>query len=358
MTRRGRRAVVTVGAVAAAALATGTGLAFVAASGSPTAAAAPSARKLPANTTTVTKETLVDTQDESGTLGYGDSKSLVNRLDGTVTRLAAAGSVVSRGGRLYDVDDDPVVLLYGSLPAYRALQTGAEGKDVQQFERNLKALGYTGFTVDKTYNSATAKAVKEWQEDLGLAETGTVEPGRIVYAGGPVRIFGTQLSVGAAAQPGSTVLTWTGTSRVISVELEVEDRRVAKVGSKVTVTLPDEKKVAGTVTAAETVVQTSDDPKADPTTKLDVTVAVADSKALADYDAATVTVGFLAGQRPDVLTVPVGALLALAEGGYGVEVVEGSTSHIVAVQAGLFADGRVEVSGDGLAEGDTVGVAG
>jgi hypothetical protein len=57
-----------------------------------------------------------------------------------------------------------------------------------------------------------------------------------------------------------------------------------------------------------------------------------------------------------VLTVPVAALLALAEGGYGVQVVGGGTTRIVAVQTGLFAGGRVEVTGDGLAEGQTVGV--
>jgi hypothetical protein len=54
--------------------------------------------------------------------------------------------------------------------------------------------------------------------------------------------------------------------------------------------------------------------------------------------------------------VPVAALLALREGGYGVQIVEGSTTRIVAVKTGLFSGGRVEVSGDGLAEGMTVGM--
>ena len=57
-----------------------------------------------------------------------------------------------------------------------------------------------------------------------------------------------------------------------------------------------------------------------------------------------------------MLPVPVAALLALAEGGYGVQVVEGSTSRIVPVETGLFAGGRVEIAGDGVREGMTVGV--
>ena len=58
----------------------------------------------------------------------------------------------------------------------------------------------------------------------------------------------------------------------------------------------------------------------------------------------------------DVLTVPVAALVALAEGGYGLQVVDGATSRFVAVETGLFASGRVEVSGAGVAEGATVGM--
>jgi multidrug efflux pump subunit AcrA (membrane-fusion protein) len=71
-----------------------------------------------------------------------------------------------------------------------------------------------------------------------------------------------------------------------------------------------------------------------------------------------VHVVFTSGIRENVLTVPVAALLALAEGGYGVEVVQGSTSTYVPVTTGLFADGRVEISGGGtaIAEGTRVGM--
>ncbi|MPZ80114.1 MAG: efflux RND transporter periplasmic adaptor subunit [Actinophytocola sp.] len=322
---------------------------------------------LPEATAKVTRETLVDTQTESGDLGFGDTTTVSGRLAGTVTALPAVGATVSRGQAVYRVDDAPVVLLYGALPAYRTLAPEAEGADVGQFEKNLAELGYTGFTVDDEYTDATAAAVKDWQDDLGLPETGTVEPGRIVYAAGPVRVDSHQAAVGDAAQPGSAVLDYTGMARIVTVELDVADQRLAVKGAAVGVSLPDGRKVAGKIAATETVVDTGDgddggggggggDGSADPTTKIEVSVTVADQKALAGLDQASVRVGFTASERKDVLTVPVSALLALAEGGYGVEVVRGKASHIVAVETGLFASGRVEVSGDGLAEGMTVGV--
>jgi len=58
----------------------------------------------------------------------------------------------------------------------------------------------------------------------------------------------------------------------------------------------------------------------------------------------------------DVLAVPVAALLALPKGGFGVQVVDGDTTRIVAVKTGMFAAGQVEVSGRDVAEGVTVGV--
>ena len=90
--------------------------------------------------------------------------------------------------------------------------------------------------------------------------------------------------------------------------------------------------------------------------EFEVTVAIADQAALGTLQAAPVDVDFVNATRADVLTVPVAALLALAEGGYGVEIVEDNTTRIVAVKTGMFADGRVEVSGEAIAEGMMVGV--
>lgn len=315
---------------------------------------------LPPATAQVTRQTLVDTQTESGELSYGDAATISGRLVGTVTALPAPGATVSRGQVLYRVDDTPVVLLYGTLPAYRTLAPGAEGADVRQFEKNLYALGYRGFAVDGEYTAGTADAVRDWQDDLGLPETGTVELGRVVYAAAAVRVDTRKVAVGDAAQPGAALLTYTGGTRVVVVALDVSDQRLARKGVAVTVTLPDGRTVAGTVAKVATVVDTGDDggggAAAEPETKIEVTVAVADAKALAGLDQAAVQVAFTASERKDVLTVPVAALLALAEGGYGVQVVEGTTTRIVAVETGLFAAGRVEISGAGITEGMKVGM--
>jgi peptidoglycan hydrolase-like protein with peptidoglycan-binding domain len=310
---------------------------------------------LPPATAKVTRQTLVDTQTEDGELGHGDTTTVSARLAGTVTALPAVGATVERGEALYRVDNTPVVLLYGTLPAYRALSPGTKGDDVKQFEQNLYALGYRGFTVDSTYSETTADAVKKWQGDLGLPKTGTVELGRVSYAAGAVRVEAQKLAVGDASQPGAEVLSHTGTARVVTVKLAVSDQRLATVGATVSAKLPDGKTIPGKITRTQTVIQPAEGQNP-ATTKIQVTVSFADGTALAGLDEATVQVGFTASRRANVLTVPVAALLALAEGGYGVQVVDGSSSRIVAVQTGLFASGRVEVSGDGLAEGTTVGM--
>jgi multidrug efflux system membrane fusion protein len=309
---------------------------------------------LPAATAAVTKETLVDKESHEGSLGYGDSTALAARANGTVTWMPAIGAVVKRGKPLYKVDNEPVLLMYGTMPAYRALSSGDEGTDVKQLEKNLWALGYRGFTVDDEYTSATADAVEEWQDDLNLDETGTVGLGQVVFASGPVRVASHTVEPGAAAQQGSEMLQISSTGRVATVELDVADQRLAKKGAKVDVTLPDGTEVPARISEVETTVEEAENPDQEDTTKINVTIAFA--KAPAGLNEASVEVLFVASQAKDVLTVPINALLALAEGGYGLQVVDGTSTKIVAVETGLFADGRVEVSGGGVAEGTTVGV--
>ncbi|WP_117214676.1 efflux RND transporter periplasmic adaptor subunit [Allorhizocola rhizosphaerae] len=339
-----RRAFLLTGGIGAAVLAAASaGFAY----GLPTGTAKPQATSTgPRKTAQVTRQTLADTESKNGTLGYGSTTSVSSKLNGTLTHLAEAGSTVQRGQTLFKVDELPVVLMYGALPLYRPLRSGMESSDadVKQFTENLKALGFSGFT---------SSAIKKWQKSLGLEQTGVVEPGRIVYAPGPVRIDSVSASIGDAA-PGQTILSYTGTRRVVTTSLDVDDARLATVGAAVKVTLPDGKALDGKVESAKTTVQPGQN-GGDPTTEIDVVIGLGD--AAVALEKASVKIAFTASVREKVLTVPVAALLALREGGYGVELVSADgSSRVIAVKTGLFAAGRVEVSGDGLTEGGTVGM--
>jgi membrane fusion protein, multidrug efflux system len=333
---------------------------------------------LPPATAEITRTTLVDTKTVSGTLGYGAPASISASETGTLTWIAPVGSTVKRGEPLFKVDERPVVDLYGSLPMYRRLREGTNGRDVRQLERNLAALGRTGFTVDATYTSATAAAVRAWQAKLGLPETGTVEPGQVVFTRGPIRIAGHLARVGAtigreSAEGGASVLSYTGTSRRVTVELEVADSALAVRGRTVTVKVPGRPAVRGRIARVGTVVtaqRTTADggaasaeggaPDASGSAasdaSIEVAVAIADQKALGSLDRAPVDVDLVSSKREDVLAVPVAALLALAKGGFGVQVVAGDRTRTVAVKTGMFAAGQVEVSGQGIAAGLSVGV--
>ena len=305
------------------------------------------------NTADIAKETLIDRESHDGTLGHGDTTTLTSKGSGTVTWLPAVGATVNRGKALYKLDNKPVVLLYGGLPAYRTLRSGVKGADVKQFEKNLWALGYRGFTVDDKYTASTAAAVKDWQDDLGLSKTGRVETGQIWYAPAAARVDSLSSEKGASAQPGAEILKYTGTALVATVDLTMDAQRLADQGAPVQIEMPDGKTVTGRIVKVGTTVQQGQGDNPD-TTLIEVTIAF--SGAPRGLDDASVSVGFTASERKDVLTVPVGALLALAEGGYGVQVVDGATTKIVAVRTGLFADGKVEISGDGLAAGMKVGM--
>lgn len=303
---------------------------------------------LPPATAPITRTTLVEAQTEAGTLGYGDPVTVRAWGTGTLTWLAAEGSIVTRGETLFKIDEEPVVAFYGAVPMYRPLGNFVQGADVRQLQENLAELGYAGFALDGNYTQATATAVLAWQADLGLAQTGMVEPGQVVFTPGPARIAAQLAHVGdPLGSDMPLILSYTGSTRSVTVALRVVDQALAVVGGAVTVTLPDERTVAGVIADVGAVVTEE---------AFAVTVTIADQAALGTLTAALVEVEFVSATRADVLAVPVAALLALAEGGYGVEIVEGNSTRIIAVKTGMFADGRVEISGDAIAEGMLVGV--
>jgi multidrug efflux pump subunit AcrA (membrane-fusion protein) len=164
------------------------------------AASAPSSSSSSSGATgTIARRTLAERLTATGIIGYAGETTVLARLAGTVTALPAIGDVIRRGERLYALGDEPILLLYGSVPAYRALSDGvSDGKDVEQLERNLAALGYEPGIVDEEFTYTTTEAVIAWQEDLGLEVTGEVELGRVAFLRGPQRVTKLEATLGEA----------------------------------------------------------------------------------------------------------------------------------------------------------------
>ena len=297
------------------------------------------------NTVAVRRRNLVDRQRVDGTLGYSGQRDAANALQGTYTWLPKTGRIVHSGETLWEVDAKPVILMNGSLPAYRALHRGEEGADVLQLERGLAAAGYDPGTIDGTFDAGTAAAVRDWQDDRDLDDTGAIELGRIVFLPGARRVTKVSAEVGGRAGPGPA-LTTTSTHRVVTINLAAADQQSAKAGAKAPVELPDGTTVRGRVAHVGRVATAAAQDGSDsggPT--IAVTVHLTSKRGLGHLDAAPVSVRLARARRHHVLAVPVTALVATKGGGYAVEVARtGLSPRLVAVTPGLFAGGYVEIT--------------
>lgn len=480
----------------------GGGLAAVAALGAATllgggSTASQTAATDPAEFETVTLRDLEEVTTLEGTLGFPEGESVASRLKGTITSVAGAGAIVGEGDVLFAVDgepvvllvgtapayrdlgpepvvrtvspgtggtvtsivevgtmvepgsellrvnDEPLVLLPGELPAWRQLRTGSEGADVAQLEAALVGLGFDPdgtVTVDDYYSTTTAAMVERWQEAVGAevdgrfglgdavffpeavvvtqaqaamgatvnansvvltvtagsnpiegsdvlqlqealgrlghsapltgvfddatelavrsfqasvgAEVdGVVALGEVVFLPAPVRVTEAVLAVGRPVNDGSAVLATTGSASVVLVNLPAADQSLLAVGQQLTVVMPDDTEAAAEVTAISGIATRL----SGGDVVFETTISLVETTVGAELDQAPVDVLVVTDSRPGVMAVPVTALLALAEGGYAVEVDAGDgATRLVGVEVGLFADGWVEITGEGVAIGDRV----
>ncbi len=226
----------------------------------------------------------------------------------TFTKLPSVGQVISRGQTLYAIGGRPVVLRYGS-PATRELPLGS-----------------------------------------------------VVFEPGPVRVTSVTPTIGQAVVPGP-VLGITSTARQVKVALDAAQQASVKVGDTVTITLPDNQTTPGRITYVSSVATSPSssgsgrgggEEESSPTIEVDATPT--DPAATGHLDQAPVNVEITTESVQGALAVPIDSLLALAGGGYAVEVAEGRVHRLEAVSLGLFddADGLVQVSGQGVSAGQRV----
>jgi membrane fusion protein, multidrug efflux system len=312
----------------------------------------------------VERRTLAERLTATGTIGYAGETTVLSRLAGTVTALPAVGGVVRRGGEFLGVGGEPVILMYGTVPAYRDLSEGVmEGPDVEQLERNLAALGYEPGTVDEAFTATTAAAVAAWQEGLGLEATGAVELGRVAFLPGPQRVSALQARLGEAlgggggeveSEPASVpVLRTSSIRRIVRVRLEADQQSIARRGQRVEVVLPGGAEAPGEVRrlAAVALPAAGGEPGEAAEPGVAATVAMAGKQRIPALDGATVNVRFTRRVRQGVLSVPLTALLAIGGERFAVVVGDRAEPRRIVVTPGLAADGYVEVEGAGLRPG-------
>ena len=306
------------------------------------------------------------------------------------TALPKVGDVIKEDQSLYSLNDEPVPLLYGPNPAYRAFSLGMpDGPDVGELTADLISLGYgTGLTQSNHYSPVTAAAVERWQRALGLPATGQILLGSVVFEPGAIRVTSLATSVGASVGGGgggggagggggssgggggAAVLSATSTTRQVSIALDASEQSEVAVGDKVSIILPNSTTTPGVISSVGTVATSSSGGGAgsgsgssgnsgsgssSPTITVLVNPTV--PAATGNWDQASVDVTITTGTVTDALIVPVAALRAQPSGGYGVEVVDADGVHrLIGVHLGLFDDaqGLVQVSGTRLTVGQRV----
>lgn len=325
----------------------------------------------PTSVTTISQGDISSQTSVSGTLGYSGSYTVVNQAQGTIISLPAIGQIVSEGQVLYDVSGDPVVLLYGTTPAFRTLSEGAtdsatSGADVENLNFDLVALGYlTSADIasePSDFTAYTKAGVEDLQAALGVPQNGVLSLGQVVFLPSAARItaVGQNTVLGGQAQPGSQILTASSTTRVVTIDLDADQQGDVKVGDKVTITLPNGQKTTGTVTSVGTVATSPSGGgggggNSSPT--VTVLVAPDNPTVTGSLDQAPVQVSITSGTAKNAFIVPVDSLVALATGGYALEVVGAKGVHTLEpVSLGLFDDAneQVQVSGPGVVAGQRI----
>jgi membrane fusion protein, multidrug efflux system len=309
---------------------------------------------------------LVLTDEYEAELGFGETDPVTAGRSGVVTGVAPVGTVVGQGQVLFSLDLQPTVLLHGEIPAFRDLSVDADpGADITQLEQALVDLGFgAGVTVDGEFTDATADAVAEWEEALGRSDPdGVVSLGDVVFVPADLRVAEVAAERGTQVQSGAEVVQVTATTKVVTLQLTVDEVANVEAGTPVTIELPDGTEATGKIADVATEPTTDDDDGdgggggggGDGNEETFAVTVTLDDPAVADgFDSGTVDVTVERSRTEDAISVPVIALLALREGGYGVQVADDSEPsgyRLVPVEVGTIADDWAQVSGDGIEAG-------
>ena len=281
-----------------------------------------------ASLATAEQRDLTRSETFDGRVGHGTETPLKLTGNGVITHLPAVGDVIRFGHELAEVDGEPVLLLEGERPAWRELgpDTGRD-EDVRQLEAVLVAMGFADpakVVVDNTWTPSTTAAVKAMQALNGMPIDGRLSLGEFVFSPEVIRIADVGGHLGDDA--GAAGLQTTGLDQSVLATVKSSKIDLIELGARVTLEMPTGETIDGTIAKIEAAVVADDGSVTFP---VDITTG-----ALGVDDGTTVEVDVDVVSAADAIAVPAEALLALAEGGYAVEVPD----RQVSMRDGLIID--------------------
>lgn len=305
----------------------------------------------------VTRQDLIERVEVNGRVGHGSESTLPIEADGLVTESRESGDLIEPGDVVLRVGDRPVTLAEGEQPLYRELRRVSSGErdeagdklglqsgaDVEQLQNFLLGAGFDDngrLEVDGTFGLTTQRAVKDWQRSVGHAATGKVDRSQLVFTAG-------QLRIESMPTVGETFSAVTVTAGVPTVTVSVTDKQRSffGIGDEIVLTSTGGDTTGTVVSQKRTVGD-------DGSTKYEIEIEITDPAALAGSE--SVKVAATKTEAADVLVVPVRALIALAEGGWAVQVDGPDGPTLTRVDLGSVVDGLAEISG--LDEGTAIEV--
>jgi uncharacterized protein (UPF0333 family) len=208
--------------------------------------------------------------------------------------------------------------------------------------------------------SELAKA-KEELEELRLSSRSETFSPTNAYASETSLIVGSYINeVGSAVGLNSPLYNISSIGIEVVFQVDATDQETVSLGDRVEIELPTDERVPTVISFIDQVVTQTQAGEF-----IEVTLEVLNPEEIETYDQAPVKVFVITEISAGVLYVPVNALLALAEGGYALEVYEGEVetgtfngesgvdTNYIAVEIGVFTDGFVEVKGN-ISEGQLV----
>lgn len=299
----------------------------------------------------------------SGNIEYILTYDLANPSTGVIDSLSIKDmEVVKTGQELFRLNGNPVFALNGKTPIYRILRYGNSGEDVKVLQNSLKELGYDIDDADGDFLSEARSALKEFQEDKELSETGIPNPVNFQSFPLPLNVVDLVAKQGDRLAAGRTVAVLADVNKLkVTVLVNEIDIPKVKIGRQAVITidaLPDEEFLGKVSFISEMPAETSstqqNSGQSSGTGVVSYEVEILLDKVSSNVKAGmTANADIVIEKKDSALVVP-SAAIQEREGKKFVRILgSGDMPREVEVTTGISSDDKTEIL-SGIREGDKV----